>query len=40
MECSAYRRPSQDIIFDNKFYMYYWNNIYNTYFSIKDELFI
>ena len=37
-ECTAYPRPSQDIIFYNKFYKYYWNNIYKTYFPIKDEI--
>ena len=37
-ECCAYKRPSSDVIFDNKFYMYYWNNLYKTYFPIRDEI--
>ena len=37
-ECCGYKRPSQDIIFNNKFYRYYWNNLYSTYFPIKDEI--
>ena len=37
-ECCVYKRPSQDIIFDNNFYRFYWNNLYNTYFPIKDEI--
>ena len=37
-ECCGYNRPSQDIIFENNFYRYYWNNLYNTYFPIKDEI--
>ena len=37
-ECCIYKRPSSDIIFDNKFYMYYWNNLYKTYFLIRDEI--
>ena len=37
-ECCVYKRPSQDIIFNNNFYRFYWNNLYNTYFPIKDEI--
>ena len=37
-ECSGYKRPSQDTIFNNNFYRYYWNSLYNTYFPIKDEI--
>ena len=39
-ECSIYKRPNHDIIFDNKFYSYYWHNLYETYFPIKDEIII
>ena len=39
-ECCGYKRPNHDIIFDNKFYAYYWHNLYKTYFPIKDEIII
>ena len=36
-ECKSIR-PKKDIIFYNKSYSYYWHNLYETYFPIKDEI--
>ena len=33
-----YPRPDREVIFYNKFYIYYWHNLYEKYFPIKDEI--
>ena len=37
-ECRRHNMLNRKIIFYNKFIRHYWNNLYKTYFPIKEEI--